>query len=1414
MLIRITYFFVFLFLVALPNQHFAQLYCANCPGRDTTSYTNNYENDSLYFTCQGQSAALRVSWPQAASLNVKWFRFSALTNTWTLMTTQTQVLSGSYNNASPGGYRVLVYEDSGAIVLEDICWISRVINPPIVNGNTIQPGCGPVLLNGLYFTGSFTPYYNPPPLNFDSSYYFNSNSNIEICFDIIHPILSDLRIELVTPPACGSQSVLLTPAQTPASADSICYNSDAVNLCFSNRSNLNYDLCELGLENVGGVFGSYGDNAQAIDWSPIEGCDVTQPGWSIHVFDCFGGANGEWEMASMTISDTSGNGLPILHDFLPVANQETAILDTGCDSSLFTIIQLNRPYPNPTQLNQIVGTIWQSDPPIELPNNGIGLNLVLNPGPTQDVLFSLSLTNIQLGDACFAQSYDVEPFDYIEPDSSVISISDSILCLTDDPILLTSTIAQGSWSGPVVDAEGGVLFDPQAVGIGLYAISFDPVSSCIDPTEVFVRVDVAPVLDIPDPQGFCNTDSLVVLDATPPGGLWSGLGIVDSSIGLFDASLVTDGATSISYTAGLNCPASDSVSFTIETFVPLQILHADTSICNQSEPLDFDVNLLNITWQGEGITSSSLGIFNPNLPGTGEHLLIATYDQVCFDTDTLIVQVDDGMLSIEPLTPVCEGADTLDIQVLADSGFWTGIGIIDSLEGRVDLGLLSPGNNLFYYTLRNACSFTDSVTLYVEEFIPLQILSNDTAICVESDLLNLDANLPLVNWQGAGIASLSEGAFNPLQAGVGEFMIVANYNQACSSSDSISIRVDDATLNIESLSPVCEGADTLDLQVVADTGFWAGTGIIDSLEGRVDLGLLSPGSNLFYFALRNACAFTDSVTLFVEELISLQILSNDTAICIESGILNLESNLSLVQWQGDGIVSPSTGHFNPVQAGIGEFTIVANYNQACSSSDSIRIQVENGTIVLQPLSPICIDADSLSLLAIEGVGLWSGEGVIDAIQGVVNPSILGAGIHYFHYTLANSCASSDSVSIQVVDFPVIDLVLPEGICVDQSPIDIEANLTGGQFSGDGVEGSNAQWLFDPQQAGEGNALIQYVYTDVCTSIILDSIQVYPLPILTITADTTICPEGSAQLFASGAAQYSWSPAADLQNPNGSITVAQPQSSTQYTLTGTSANGCITSEEVVVAVFASPVPITNGPIEICKGESELLEVTGLSSAQWSGPALETPDELLTLASPDQSATYLVEGYDSNGCMGDTTLEVIVYEPIAFFSSSDTLGTPPMEVFFENLSEGDFFIWDFGNGDSLVTDDINAPASAIFDGEQFHTITLTTFLNGCPAVYTYSLETYYDSELLVVPNVVSPNGDGKNDTWRVITRNMSEMQVDIFNRWGTLIQQVDGINDSWDAKDVSAGTYYYRLIATGLDGELYNRDGQITVLTSEN
>ena len=72
-------------------------------------------------------------------------------------------------------------------------------------------------------------------------------------------------------------------------------------------------------------------------------------------------------------------------------------------------------------------------------------------------------------------------------------------------------------------------------------------------------------------------------------------------------------------------------------------------------------------------------------------------------------------------------------------------------------------------------------------------------------------------------------------------------------------------------------------------------------------------------------------------------------------------------------------------------------------------------------------------------------------------------------------------------------------------------------------------------------------------------------------------------------------------------------------------------------------------------------------------------------------------------------------------------------------------------------------------------------------------------LTVFNVVTPNGDGKNDVFRI--ENVAfypgnELQV--FNRWGQLVYAATNYNNDWSPTDLNEGTYQYRLSLP--DGEV--------------
>ncbi|HYG51815.1 MAG TPA: gliding motility-associated C-terminal domain-containing protein, partial [Flavobacteriales bacterium] len=62
-------------------------------------------------------------------------------------------------------------------------------------------------------------------------------------------------------------------------------------------------------------------------------------------------------------------------------------------------------------------------------------------------------------------------------------------------------------------------------------------------------------------------------------------------------------------------------------------------------------------------------------------------------------------------------------------------------------------------------------------------------------------------------------------------------------------------------------------------------------------------------------------------------------------------------------------------------------------------------------------------------------------------------------------------------------------------------------------------------------------------------------------------------------------------------------------------------------------------------------------------------------------------------------------------------------------------------------------------------------------------------VIVPNIITPNGDGLNDVF-YIDGLPPESKIDIFNRWGNLLHHSDNYANNWSI--ASDGVYYYALI----------------------
>ena len=71
--------------------------------------------------------------------------------------------------------------------------------------------------------------------------------------------------------------------------------------------------------------------------------------------------------------------------------------------------------------------------------------------------------------------------------------------------------------------------------------------------------------------------------------------------------------------------------------------------------------------------------------------------------------------------------------------------------------------------------------------------------------------------------------------------------------------------------------------------------------------------------------------------------------------------------------------------------------------------------------------------------------------------------------------------------------------------------------------------------------------------------------------------------------------------------------------------------------------------------------------------------------------------------------------------------------------------------------------------------------------------------MVPDVISPNGDGLNDLFKIECADFKSVNLKIFNRWGDLVFEADNYNNDWggehDGADLPPGPYYYIFEETG-------------------
>ncbi len=464
------------------------------------------------------------------------------------------------------------------------------------------------------------------------------------------------------------------------------------------------------------------------------------------------------------------------------------------------------------------------------------------------------------------------------------------------------------------------------------------------------------------------------------------------------------------------------------------------------------------------------------------------------------------------------------------------------------------------------------------------------------------------------------------------------------------------------------------------------------------------------------CPLTVEVTVLELPVVTATVAP--TEICIGESATFTGGGADSYSWDlgvTDGVA------FTPAADGTVTYTVTGtDAATGCTNTATADLIVNPLPVVTATATPseICLGES----ITFTGGGansyVWDG-GAIDGVA--FTPAAAGT----FTFTVigtntVTTCENTATVDVIVNDNPAVTATAtPDELCLGQS-----ATFTGGgadTYAWDlGVTDGVA---FFPATSGTfTHTVIGTITATGCTNTATVDLTVYDLPIVTATVTPTeICLGESATFTGGGAATYVW----DLGVTDGVPFIPAAPGTVTYTVTGTSAEGCVNTATADLTVNPLPtVTATAAPTEICLGETITFTGGGADTYVWDGGIL---DGVAFAPGAAGTFTYTVTGTNTaTGCESTATVDVTVNDlpPVTANALPHEICLGESIVF--NGGGADTYVWDLGvvNGVAFF------PATA---GTFTHTVIGTITATGCSSTATTDVTVH---ALPVVTAAVSP------------------------------------------------------------------------------
>lgn len=449
-------------------------------------------------------------------------------------------------------------------------------------------------------------------------------------------------------------------------------------------------------------------------------------------------------------------------------------------------------------------------------------------------------------------------------------------------------------------------------------------------------------------------------------------------------------------------------------------------------------------------------------------------------------------------------------------------------------------------------------------------------------------------------------------------------------------------------------------------------------------------------AFIGSCTSTDQMVVQITPM-PVANAGADASICSGTTIPLSGSGGTTYEWSPASSLTPLTGIGQTVQATpmtTTTYTLTAA-NGACTSTDEVLVTVSPApTVDAGPDAFICISQGATLNATGATSYTWGPSTGLSATSG---PTVTASPTSTTTYTVTgtmNGCMSADTVIVNVQTAIAVTASADQTMCFGSM---VQMSVTGAttyEWSPNTAISSVTDSLVTAGPA----ATTTYTVTgsnNGCSGTDQVVVTVLPLPNVNAGADVSLCEGSQAQLSASGAATYLWSPALGLSDPAIANPVASPTSTTTYTLTGTSAAGCVNYDTMIVTVHPLPIPDfsvqdTCFYLPLNFTDNSTISSGAIATWFWNfGDGTNSADQNPT-HSYGAPGTYpvvlVVQSNTSPSCVGVVNKNVTVYpKPVAAITgTNECIGVATTFTNNSTVSSGSIMTntWSFGdsNGSS--------------------------------------------------------------------------------------------------------------------------------------